>query len=212
MAQIRKSLTRRNYREILRIIGRSDEPLSSTEIISQSGGSKYGYEMLKELCPSEYSKGEFLFEWEEVIANSDNGMYKRKLIQRLNNIFSINWYTGEQQDDLNNKNTLRFGMEKASDYSELLLLYQNDDKMIVIQLDSNKVNRHNSARIDLMTIFHKTRDPLQDGDTESHRLIVEHEKKSDRRRLYVRRHNPGTLRYLDVTLKPNIEKLISAIN
>jgi hypothetical protein len=61
-----------------------------------------------------------------------------------------------------------------------------------------------------MTIFHKTRDPLQDGDTESHRLIVEHDKKSNKRRLYVRRHNPATLRYLDVTLKPNIEKLISA--
>jgi hypothetical protein len=131
--------------------------------------------MLKELCSTEYSKGEFLFEWEEVIANSDNGMYKRKLIQRLNNIFSINWYTGEQQDDLNNKNILRFGMEKSNDGSELLLLYQNDDKMIVIHLDS-KVNGHNSARIDLMTIFHKMRDPLQDGVTESHSLIVEHDK------------------------------------
>ena len=103
-------------------------------------------------------------------------MYKRKLIQRLNNIFSINWYTGEQQDDLNNKNILRFGMEKSNDGSELLLLYQNDDKMIVIQLDPNKVNGHNSARIDLMTIFHKMRDPLQDGVTESHSLIVEHDK------------------------------------
>jgi hypothetical protein len=163
MTEIRKSLTRPAYRNMLWIIGRSKKPLSSTDIISQFG-SKYGYEMLKELCPTEYSKGEFLFNWEEVIANSDNGGYKRKLIHRLNNIFRINWYTVGQQDDLNNKNIVCFGVEKANDGSELLLLHQNDNKMIVIQLDSkNKENERNNAKTDLMTIFHRTREPLQDG-------------------------------------------------
>ena len=65
----KKSLTNHEgYLRLLYIIGKSKQPLPSTQIISEFG-SKYAYEMLKELCSTEYTIDQPLFILEELKAN-----------------------------------------------------------------------------------------------------------------------------------------------
>ena len=62
---IKKSLTKSEYTKLLWIIGKSKQPLSSTQI-EKEFGSKYVHEMLKLLCPSKYTKSKPLFIWEDI--------------------------------------------------------------------------------------------------------------------------------------------------
>src|SRR5438067_6845414 len=84
--KIKKSQTEhKRYGELLYEIGKSREPLSSTQIekgyakakTNPLKSAKYVHEMLKELCPTEYVIGDFLFIWEDLIENEESDEYKR---------------------------------------------------------------------------------------------------------------------------------------
>jgi len=47
--------------------------------------------MLKELCPTEYTKDKILLKLEDLIENHDNARYKCRLIKKFNKYFELEW-------------------------------------------------------------------------------------------------------------------------
>lgn len=205
--RIKKSLIEHDgYRRLLHIIGKSRKPLSSTQI-EEKYGSKSMYKMLNELCPTEYVIDDCLFVWEDILENQENGEYKRKLITKFNEVFGLKWHLedGEVKEDidLNNNNLIRFKF-KNSDNSGQVNIYHGQRNMIEICLEHKKKNRQQNA---CMTIYEDNVEYT--FKTEKPRIVTRHYKKTSKTAIYTLKYNPNTTRYLDVTLKPKAEKLMS---
>jgi hypothetical protein len=217
---IKKNLTKhkdKEYGKLLYTIGISEEPLSSTQIYKKLG-SKYIFERLKELCPTQYSKDKLLFKWEDVLKNQDNGRYKYKLIKEFNQVFELGWHVEEdnqdnQINDLNNNALITFDLSKNNtDNSESLTIrHSQSDIIIIINLGHKEIgsSRQRNARLE---IFQMTKDSLE--LKKSPILVAERHK--NKTSIYTLKRNTASIkgslikaRYLDVTLKPKVEKLIS---
>lgn len=159
--------------------------------------------MLKELCPTEYVIDDCLFVWEDLIENQKNGEYKRKLITKFNEVFGLKWHLedgkAKEDIDLNNNNLIRFQFNNV----QLNIYYRDQKNLIVILLDHEEKNKNKQRNADLY-IFERVKNSLEIKG--SHRLLTERHK--NKTSVYALKHNSITTRYLEVTLKPNIEKLM----
>jgi hypothetical protein len=209
--KVKKTLTKHDeYRRLLYTIGISREPLSSTQL-SNALGSKYIFEMLKELCPTEYTKDKILLKFEDLIENCDNGRYKCKLIKKVNQVFGLGWHVEEnnldQETDYQNNNALiefKFGLTKTTNNSQLLLLTisHGRNNIIAISLDAKEKNTQRNARLDI--IFKATEDSAE--IKKSFKLATERHK--NKTSIYTLKRTRIAARYLDVTLKSKVEKMI----
>jgi hypothetical protein len=144
--------------------------------------------------------------------NRDNARYKCRLIKKFNKYFELDWQVNENDpdpkvDDDNNNALITFssGLTKNTDDSELLLIvicHGNNNK-IVISLDPKEKNRQRNARLDIFQTV---------GDSpeikKSYKLTIERHKNEIS--IYtLKRNSITTARFLDVTLKPKVEKLAS---
>lgn len=147
--RIKKSLIEyEEYGRLLYIIGKSRKPLPSTRIEKEYlntkslRSTKYVYKMLKELCPTEYVIDDFLFVWEDITENYDNGEYKGKLIKKFNEAFELKWPIedawAKEDTDMKNDHLIRFDLIKNSDKSEQLNIHHDKRNMITIYLDPKK--------------------------------------------------------------------------
>jgi hypothetical protein len=161
--------------------------------------------MLKELCPMEYTKDKILFKLEDLIENRENARYKCRLIKKFNKYFELDWQIYENNpdhkvDDDNNNALITFssGLTKNTDNSELLLVvicHGNNNK-IAISLDPKENNRQRNARLDIFQTV--------GGSPEIKKSYIY------KTSIYtLQRNSITTSRFLDVTLKPKVEKLTS---
>jgi hypothetical protein len=214
--KIKKNLTKHDvYRELLYTIGTSEEPLSSTQL-SNALDSKYIFEMLKELCPTEYTKDKILLKLEDLIENRDNATYKCRLIKKFNKYFELDWPVNEYNpdkkiNDLNNNALITFssGLTKNTDNSELLLIVicHGKNNKVAISLDPKEKSRQRNARLDIFQTVGDSPE-IKKETKKSYKLTIERHKNETS--IYtLKRNSITTARFLDVTLKPKIEKLIS---
>ena len=206
--KIKKNLTKHDeYRKLLYTIGISKEPLSSTQL-ANTLGSKYIFEMLKELCPTEYTKDKILLKLEDLIEKRNNARYKCRLIKKFNKYFELDWQINENNldtkvDDLDNNALITFssGLTKNTDNSELLLIVicHGKNNKIAISLDPKGKSRQRSARLDIFQTVGESPEIKKEATIERHK---------NKTSIYTLKRNPiTTARFLDVTLKPKVEKL-----
>jgi hypothetical protein len=207
--EIKKTLTKHDeYRKLLYVIGISKEPLSSTQAYN-AVGSKYIFEMLKELCPTEYTKDKILLKLEDLIENHDNARYKCRLIKKFNKYFELEWQVNENDadekiNDLNNNTLVRFGLTKNTDNSELLLSISHGQNNIIVITLCPKENRQRNAHLDI--IF---RQNMKEPPEIKKSFTLATERHKNKTSIYTLKKTSITARYLEVTLKPKVEKMIS---
>jgi hypothetical protein len=99
----------------------------------------------------------------------------------------------------------KFGLTKNTGNSGLLLtIHHGQNNIIAITLDpKEKKNRQRNAHLDI--IFQTTKDSVE--IKKSFTLATERHK--NKTSIYTLKRTPITARYLDVTLKPKVEKMIS---
>jgi hypothetical protein len=134
LTRLAKYLTNPDYRKILFTLARSERPLSGAEIEKQAGLSRYIYDMLKELGPSEYNTDIKLFGWDEILQKNNDGDYKRRLIEKLNRIFGLNWEVCKETTksaDKQNSDLIQF----RRDYNNILgIIHTKAEEIVRIEL------------------------------------------------------------------------------
>jgi hypothetical protein len=139
MTRLVKYLTNSNYRDVLYIIGRSEKPLSGVEIEKKAALSRYVYDMLKELAPSEFSTDIRLFGWEEILQKNNDGKYKRQLINKFNRTFGLNWEIDKKDcESANIRNNELIVIAKVDD-NTVIIAHTKIEQIIVIELPKGRM-------------------------------------------------------------------------
>ena len=194
-----KNLTKRPYTILLWAVGKNPKPLNGYQIKlnMQGSGSQDVYRMLKELAPSKYIEDKHLLYWEDFLENIENSDYKHDLIQKINDIFGLEWEVEKEQRDKEYNNALvRF--EKGND-DKLIVIHHGSSNTLCIKLD--QVQHQNNAYLTIFT----------NGQKINETLIIKKNKKSNKLGIYTRKYYPKPIRFLEVRLNEQAEKLITEI-
>jgi hypothetical protein len=91
-SNIIKNLNRNyDYTLVLEEIGKSYRPINRYKVMANLDESRYIYSIIDEFCPSEYTIDSYLFDLDSLNENNQDVDFKRKLVQKLNQIYHLNW-------------------------------------------------------------------------------------------------------------------------
>lgn len=194
----RKNLTKRPYVLVLSAAGIGSQYHTGYEIMQnmKGSGSKDVYRMLKELAPSKYVEDELLLNLSDFYRKTDDGMYKRKFIKKVNRIFNLDWDIGKEENQIENDNR-RVIFERGERDRHITILHDTYNA-IVIHLDPSK--RYGYADLTIFDGLRKVR--------EQEKLIVKSNRKTILA-LYTIKCLEKTVRYLDIDLSESAKKIIS---
>lgn len=126
-------LTNLGYIKLLHFILKSEHSLTSYEIESLTGGSKYVHKMLNNLITPSSSRGH-LFIWDKIGTSDskDNENVKKELYRILNSIYELDWFKEADKEQYNY-------LTLSSDNKMITLSYGRDKKLeIHLVTDKNE--------------------------------------------------------------------------
>lgn len=206
-------LTNLGYK-LLHFILKSEHSLTSYEIESLTGESKYVHKMLKNLITPSSSR-EHLFIWDKVGTSDskDNENVKKKLYRILNTIYELDWF---KEADKEQYNYLTLSID-----DKIITLSYGENKKLEIQLVENKKEGQAGEKEGqaVLNIYDdKKRFPYlytANVDKKSYSSFLRTVRKADGLHVYIEiYYNPLTmLSYLDVEyVDPKSKKSIKSFS
>ncbi|MGD1838336.1 MAG: hypothetical protein ACPKPY_09820 [Nitrososphaeraceae archaeon] len=159
---------KKNLTSILYVIGKSDIPLSSTQIKRKTQLSRYIYEMLRILAPSKITLDIPLFILEDLTGDDTEKRYES--VKKILNVFDIKWEISEddlktkyikiqKKDNLikithGNNNHIKIILELNSDRYSIISFFRsnNEDSRSLIKNDLIFFNRNQQKKLTAYTI------------------------------------------------------------
>jgi hypothetical protein len=213
LTRLAQYLTNSDYRKILFTLGRSERPLSGVEIEKRAELSRYVYDMLKELAPSEFNTDIRLFGWEEILQKNNDGDYKRQLIGKFRRTLNLDW-------EINSKDQESISTDMRNDHINKLIVFGKvDDDTLIIEHTREKefiVIRLPNGRMILddvhLSIRTKKGDEL--GFRKRYPNITLKNDRDGKLAIYTLKQDPSAptkTRFLDVTLSREAKNKLSKI-
>lgn len=206
----KKYLNNKDYILVLQQIGIHEEPVNRYKIMKELHGSTYIYDIIDGFCPSEYTEGRYLFDHNKIDNKNRDIWYKRKLIQKINHIYDLDWQIPDDEVDVNH--LVRFAKTGKKNI-KLLIIHVGGGNAVynefVVTFSVSKMYEQEETAI--VTIYNEGKEKK----IKDNQLIVKRNKKLRKYSFHIRKHNPKNKWYLDVIMSekakeketnPNVKK------
>jgi hypothetical protein len=208
LLNVLKNLNKPDYILVLEEIGKSDRPINRYKLMKNLGKTTYIYDIIDELCPSEeYIKGPYLFDLDDINDDNHNVTFKRNLIQKLNQVYRLQWKLPDKNDELNIDGLVRLKKTEEGK-STLIWIYHGEQNSVHIRFGFNKPIS-NEAIITIYDNGNKV-----DLKNDNRLFIIQNKKTSKSKRknkdailsFYIRKYYPKHKWYLDVILSEKVKE------